>query len=196
MIVYIKEIADDIELKLAVEAVGNGLQFINDYLTENPKKAGKVRFPRKFIGDVSTHNKKYNWVENDTLKRNLSYQYIFYDVLRWIANRTDIYGIAREMLYKHAIVVISSIAEGLLAAAAIELNYKEKKFPSRLKHLLLDGILDQKLHDGLLSMWKTRHAIHIHIVDDLEWDKYKADNINDASEWVRNFENALREHFA
>lgn len=192
-------ITDDIhseeDLKAAVDAVGAGLQEISRYLNANPAAQGQVRFPRGFLGTVGQHSKKYKWIEKEILKRNLSYQYIFYDVLRWISNRTDVSGTASEMIYKHAIVVISSIAEGLLAAAAIQLGYAVGKFPKRLNHLLAEGIITQKLHDELTWMWDARQAVHVHIVNDLEWKKYKVTDARRASKAVKELEEALDLHF-
>jgi len=194
------KIPDDLEnendLKAAVEAVGAGLQMISDYLEANPKSEGKIRFPRGYLGTVGTHSKRYKWVEKDVLRRNISYQYIFYDVLRWVGNRTDIAATAREMIYKHAIVVVSSIAEGLLDAAATQLKYAEGKYPKRLKHLLTDKIITQKLHDELEWMWDLRQSVHVHIVDDLEWEKYKVTDARRASKAVKELEEALDLHFS
>ena len=190
------DIDSDEDLKAAVDAVGAGLQEISHYLSSNPTAQGRVRFPRGFLGTVGQHSKKYSWIEKEVLKRNLSYQYIFYDVLRWVSNRTDVSGTASEMIYKHAIVVISSIAEGLLAAAANQLDYVEGKFPKRLKHLLTDEIITQKLHDELTWMWDARQAVHVHIVNDLEWEKYKVTDARRASKAVKELEEALNLHFS
>lgn len=190
------DIDSDEDLKAAVDAVGAGLQDISHYLSANPTAQGRVRFPRGFLGTVGQHSKKYSWIEKEVLKRNLSYQYIFYDVLRWVSNRTDVSGTASEMIYKHAIVVISSIAEGLLAAAANQLDYVEGKFPKRLKHLLTDEIITQKLHDELTWMWDARQAVHVHIVNDLEWEKYKVTDARRASKAVKELEEALDLHFS
>jgi len=190
------DIDSDEDLKAAVDAVGAGLQEISHYLNANPTAQGRVRFPRGFLGTVGQHSKKYSWIEKEVLKRNLSYQYIFYDVLRWVSNRTDVSGTASEMIYKHAIVVISSIAEGLLAAAASQLDYAEGKFPKRLKHLLTDEIITQKLHDELTWMWNARQAVHVHIVNDLEWEKYKVTDARRASKAVKELEEALDLHFS
>lgn len=190
------DIDSDKDLKAAVEAVGAGLQLISDYLEANPKADGKVRFPRNYLSTVGTYSKRYSWVEKEVLKRNMSYQYMFYDVLRWVVNRTDISATAREMVYKHAIVVISSIAEGLLDAAATQLEYAEGKFPKRLKHLLTDKIITEKLHDEVKWMWDLRQSIHVHIVDDLEWEKYKVTDARRASKAVKELEEALDLHFS
>lgn len=189
------DISNESDLKAAVEAVGTGLQLISNYLEENPLQEGKVRFPRGFLGTAFSHSKKYSWIENDTLKRNLSYQYIFYDVLRWVNKRTDIAATAKEMIYKHAIVVVSSVAEGLLAAAVKQLGYKEGRFPTRLKRLLSEEIITQKLYEELTWMWDLRQSVHVHIVDDLEWRKYKASDANRSSTAVQDLEKSLREYF-
>lgn len=189
------EIANEADLQAAVEAVGSGLQLVNDYLAANPKSVGKVRFPRGFLGTAYSHSKKFDWIENDVLKRNMSYQYIFYDVLRWVSNRTDITATAREMLYKHSIVVVSSVAEGLIDAAAKQLGFVERKFPKQLNRLLKDNIVSQKEHDEIVWMWEVRQSVHVHIVDDLEWKKYSVTDARRASKAVAELERALDIHF-
>lgn len=189
------EIANEAELESAVEAVGNGLQLISNYLAANPEAVGKVRFPRGFLGTAYSHSKKFNWVENDVLKRNMSYQYIFYDVLRWVSNRTDIGATAREMLYKHSIVVVASVAEGLADAAAKQLEFVERKFPKQLTRLLNEKVISQKVHDEVVWMWGIRQRVHVHIVDDLEWSKYKVTDARRASKAVAELEKALDIHF-
>lgn len=189
------DINNEAELKVAVEAVGTGLQLISNYLEENPNSDGKIRFPRGFLGTAYSHSKKYGWVEDDILKRNMSYQYIFYDVLRWVNKRTDIAATAKEMIYKHAIVVVSSVAEGLLAAAVKQLGHKEGKFPTRLNRLLNEEIITEKLHTELTWMWDLRQSVHVHIVNDLEWSKYKASDANRSSVAVQDLEEALRTYF-
>ncbi len=189
------EITNEAELKSAVEAVGNGLQLISNYLADNPDAVGKVRFPRGFLGTAYSHSKKFGWIENDILKRNMSYQYIFYDVLRWVSNRTDIGATAREMLYKHAIVVVASVAEGLVDAAAKQLEFVERKFPKQLNRLLKEKVISQKIHDEVVWMWGVRQRVHVHIVDDLEWSKYKVTDARRASKAVAELERTLDIHF-
>lgn len=189
------KISNEAELQAAVEVVGIGLQLINDYLAANPKAVGKVRFPRGFLGTAYGHSKKFDWIDNDVLKRNMSYQYIFYDVLRWVSNRTDITATAREMLYKHSIVVVASVAEGLVDAAAKQLEFAERRFPKQLNRLLKDNIISQKVHDEVVWMWEVRQSVHVHIVDDLEWSKYKVTDARRASKAVSDLEKTLDIHF-
>lgn len=189
-------IESDEDLKAAVDAVGAGLQEISHYLNANPATKGKVRFPTGFLGTVGSHNKKYSWIEKEVLKRNISYQYIFYDLLRWISTRTNITGTAAEMIYKHAIVVKTSIAEGLMAAAASQLGYVQHRYPKCIKRLLKEKIISQKLYDELDWMWKVRGAIHVYTVNDLEWEKYFVADANRASKAVKELEKALDLHFA
>lgn len=188
-------IANEADLQTAVEAVGSGLQLINDYLAVNQKTVGKVRFPRGFLGTAYSHSKKFDWIENDVLKRNMSYQYIFYDVLRWVSNRTDITATAREMLYKHSIVVVSSVAEGLIDAATKQLEFVERRFPKQLNRLLKEKVITQKEHDEIVWMWEVRQSVHVHIVDDLEWKKYSVTDARRASKAVAELERTLDIHF-
>jgi hypothetical protein len=195
MSLALKQILNEAELQSAVEAVGNGLQLINDYLAANPKAVGKVRFPRGFLGTAYGHSKKFDWIDNDVLKRNMSYQYIFYDVLRWVSNRTDITATAREMLYKHSIVVVASVAEGLVDAAAKQLEFVERKFPKQLNRLLKENIISLKVYEEVVWMWEVRQSVHVHIVDDLEWSKYKVTDARRASKAVAELEKTLDIHF-
>lgn len=196
MSVPVNDITNDTELAATAELVGAQLQLITNYLNENPASQGRIRFPRGYLGTVSDHSRNYRWVKNSTLKRNLSYQYVFFDVLRWLCNRTDVYGTAREMIFKHAIVVLSSIAEGLLSAASRQLKMKEAHFKSRTKALMDKDIIAVGLKEDLIWLWTTRGAIHLEIINDVEWDKYKIEDVRRATKIVKKLEEALSNHFS
>ena len=112
-----------------------------------------------------------------------------------MSNRTDITATAREMLYKHSIVVVSSVAEGLIDAAAKQLEFVERRFPKQLNRLLKEKVITQKEHDEIVWMWEVRQSVHVHIVDDLEWKKYSVTDARRASKAVAELERTLDIHF-
>ena len=188
-------ISNEHELAEAVGAASTHLQEINDYLADHPQAVGRVRFPRGYLSTVNTYAARYPWMNNRVLRRNLAYQYVFGDILRWINNRTDVWGLAKEMVIKHAIVVMGSIAESLLATSVQQLGYPEARFPSRLNRLFNEQIVDGNLRDELRWLWDSRNAIHLHEVPNVEIEVYEAADARRAYKAVQGLETALANHF-
>src|SRR5688572_8074123 len=92
------------ELREYVEEVDWRLQAISDHLAATPAAPGRIRFPRGFLSTVASRTAQLPWMQDQILRRNIAYQYIFSDVLRWVNNRTDIWGVPKEMIIKYAIV--------------------------------------------------------------------------------------------
>jgi hypothetical protein len=92
-------------------------------------------------------------------------------------------------------VVVASVAEGLVDAAAKQLEFAERRFPKQLNRLLKESIISQKVHDEVVWMWEVRQSVHVHIVDDLEWSKYKVTDARRASKAVSELEKTLDIHF-
>jgi hypothetical protein len=188
-------IENDRQLADAVRIAGEKLQEIQDYLSANPIASAKVRFPRGFLGTVGAYSARYPWMVDRTLRRNLAYHYVFGDVLRWIHNRTDVWGLAKEMLIKHAVVVMGAIAESLLAASVRQLGFPEAKYPTRLKRLRSERVIDDKAFDELEWLWSARNAIHIYEVPNVEIEKYDVADARRAYAAVKILEDGLTLHF-
>ena len=104
-------ITNDNELRDAVAIVDENIQKIQDYLGQDPHADGKIRFPRNFIRTAAHFRKQLSFIRDGNIKDNLAYALILSDVYRWLTNRTDIFGAAKEMVMKSGIALMGSICE-------------------------------------------------------------------------------------
>ena len=188
-------VTNDKELALAIDTVDVALQNIHDYLREHPDKKAKIRFPRGYLGTVYSHTSKYSWLENDILSKNIAYQHIFVDTLRWLANHTDLFSSGRDMVLKNVLVTNGAIFEALLYGCIKQLNFVEGKVPTRLNRLLREGVISQSLLDELKWLWDLRQSIHVQTVEELERERYSATEANRSTRALENFKSALKAHF-
>ena len=98
-------IKNDNQLRDAVAVVNEQIQAIQDYLGQGNHVYGKTRFPRGFLRPASHFRSRLGFINDDNLRKNLSYALILSDVFRWITNRTDLTGIAKEMVIKNVIIL-------------------------------------------------------------------------------------------
>ena len=77
----IEEITNEKELIETVNSVGASIQMIHDYLAKNPQFISKnrIRFPRGFIRPATYFRDRLLFVENGSLKSNLSYNMMLTD---------------------------------------------------------------------------------------------------------------------
>lgn len=188
-------VTTDKELSRAVDIVDVAIQNIHDYLRENPEKKAKIRFPRGYLGSVYSQTSKYSWLEDITLSRNIAYQHIFVDTLRWLANHTDLFSSGRDMVLKNILVTNGAIFEALLYGSIKQLKFIEGKVPTRLNKLLKEGVINQSLFEELKWLWDLRQSIHVQTVDGLERERYSAAEANRSTKVLEQFKKALRLHF-
>lgn len=156
---------------------------------------GVVRFPRGYLKTVGERIGKIAWIGDETLKRNLCYHLIFGDVLRWLLNRTDLWGVARGMVVKQTIALMGGVAESLTFEAMRRLKYGKRNFGRRVEQLFDDFVIDKVTRDELLWLWDARAAIHVYEVTNLEVDKYEVKHSNRAIRAVRALADALEAEF-
>lgn len=151
------------------------LQQMADYTSANhaDRWYGRVRFPRGFIGTAQEKRQRLSFIEDETLKRNVSYALMTHDVLRWLAFHTDLAGQAREMIIKEAVCLLGTICESItiypkeygLGRGAVQ-----KKRLARLVEL---EVIDKKLQAHLDWLWDKRNQEHIYDLDFREYDHWQ-----------------------
>jgi hypothetical protein len=129
-------IADDNELKQAVAIVDEHIQQIQDYLGQDPHADGKIRFPRNFIRTASHFRERLSFIKDTNIRDNLAYALIQSDVYRWLTNRTDIFGTAKEMIIKSGIALMGSICETMAIDSTKSIIGKRRGTPFIYLHLL------------------------------------------------------------
>jgi hypothetical protein len=192
----VPKITNAAELESAVQQVSEVLQAITNYSladkTHAPRK--KITFPRQFVGTKSSYTKQFDWLLNDALKRNLAYELIFVDVLRWLSNHTDIYGPARQMLYKHVIVIFGAILESLLNGFFVQNSLIERRVPAQFRRLLKEKVIAQKLYDELEWMWELRQSVHLFLLNQPEIEKYSVSDVKRALAALASVQEALADY--
>src|SRR5437899_2158044 len=106
-------IESDHDLDNAIERVGAEMQEVHNYLGRDFTRPCRIRFPRGYIRPAAYFRNALSFVGNKTLRENLSYALMLYDVQHWILLRTDLWGVPQEMVIKDAIVLLGNIVETL-----------------------------------------------------------------------------------
>ena len=184
-------ISDDDELRDAVSIVDDNIQQIQNYLGQGVHADGKIRFPRRFIRTADHFRAQLAFISNDNTRDNIAYALIQSDVYRWLTNRTDIYGTAKEMVIKSGIVLMGSISEAMAVDGTKGIIGKRHSFKERCNRMEADGIISSALKDELKWLWDARKGIHIYEITDREYDKYEMRHYNRAIKATRELRDAL-----
>lgn len=184
-------ITNGTELHRAVAQVGLGIQDINDYLNAHPNESGRIRFPRGVLRTAAFIRSHLRFLEDQTLKINVSYAMMLYDVLKWLLTRTDLAGTARDMVIKNAIVLLGSIAESLAVGGTAGVIGKKHKFKARTERMVQHEIISEELKVELDWLWDTRGGIHIYEMEGSEYDRYTIDDYERARRTAQKLRDAL-----
>ncbi|TKB90424.1 MAG: hypothetical protein E8D40_11770 [Nitrospira sp.] len=187
-------IENDDQLRAVVEAANDNLQAIQLYLNQKNHPDGKIRFPRGFLRTATQYRSRLGFIKSDTLKTNLSYTLILSDVLRWLLNRTDLAGTAKEMVIKNAIILRASICESMAIHGTKGTIGKKHSFCERTNRMAAKGIVTSDLCDELHWLWEKRTGIHIYELDHQEYEKYEIADYNRAVSVTKDLRDALEEY--
>lgn len=169
------------DLLIAIDEASSLLQSAHDYIRDNPAEAAnlKIRFPRGFLRPVNHHRAKLAFVEDYTLRSNLSYALMTHDVLRWLFVHTDLGGQAREMLIKEAVCLIGNVCESLsMRPGKVGLG-KKKSFMARITHYREHEVISQETWEDLEWLWGKRCQEHLAGLEFREWSHYNRED------WLR-----------
>lgn len=173
-------IENDDQLRYAVAAVNEHIQAIQDYLGQNNHADGKVRFPRGFLRTAFHFRSRLGFIDDETLKKNLSYALILSDVLRWLTNRTDLAGTAKEMVIKNGIILMGSVCESMAINGTKGRIGKKHGFCERTNRMATKGMITADLRDRLHWLWDKRTGIHIYELGYQEYGTYDIADYNNA----------------
>lgn len=167
-------IETDEQLKAAVKECGALVQQISNYIDENPGKAwiGRIRFPRGFLLTNADIRTRLPFIEDETLKRNVSYALMAHQTLLWMVFRTDISGQAREMLIKEAVCLLGSVCESISIFPNTPGLGRGKSFSKRMDRLLELKVIDVSARRRLKWLWEKRNQEHLYDLGFREFDHY------------------------
>ncbi len=160
-------ISSDEELSKAIDEASALVQQIQDYVGRDFSKPAKLRFPRGYLRTASEARQRVGFLSNRTLRSNIAYTLQLADVQHWILNRTDLSGMAKEMVIKLQMFLLGTIVE------SITKNYLHGKcggnFCKRTQYLLEAGEIDEELKLDVDWLWGLRNNMHLFQLDNIEW---------------------------
>ena len=167
------EISNYKELQAVAEKTSELLQEIHNYCANKNKTIAevpesRVRFPRGFIRTAEYQRSRFPFISNADLKANIAYTLILSDTILWLAVRTDIFGTARDMLYKLFIFLVSSVIEN--TTKEYLKGHCGKNFCKRNGYLVDHGIISDDFREEIDWVWEIRNKMHIFQLDELEWE--------------------------
>ena len=187
-------IRSDDELFEAIDLVDEALQDIHDYVGPDYDWDNvRIRFPRGYLRTAGEFRRRIAFIEDKNVRDNLAYALIQSDVYLWLLNRTDLFGVAREMTIKSAIILMASIIETLAVVGTKGHIGRKHSFCARCARMVDKGIISQKVSEDLQWLWGTRSAIHIYDLDHRELEKYSMRHFNRAVRASQRLEDALAE---
>ena len=189
-------IENDQELQEAVARVNFDLQAIQNYLGQDNHTHAKIRLPRGFIRTAVHFRERLNFLNDKTLVRNISYALILSDVYRWLLNRTDVAGTAKEMIIKEGICLVGSLCESITKDVLTGIVGKKKGYKDRTQYLVDSGIIGAALQTELDWVWNTRNNEHLFLVEIREHEHYRLSDYNRAVRALRALREDLAAHFS
>ena len=174
------EITNDLELQLALDEAGARIQAIQDYVGRDFSKPAKLRFPRGYLRTAEEARSRVKFLDNRTLRSNIAYTMQLADVQHWILVRTDLAGMAKEMVIKLQMFLLGSIIE------SITKTYLHGRcggnFCRRTQYLCDHGVIDSSLQNDIDWLWGLRNNMHLFQLDGIEWSstEYTIANHNSA----------------
>ena len=187
-------IDNDEELVRVVVEVSENLQAIQDYLGQEPRADGKIRFPRGFMRTAGYFRQKLLFMRDRSSRDNLTYAFILSDVYRWLTNRTDIYGTARDMVVKAGLVLAGSIAETIIIDYTTGVVGKKRGFCARADRMVSLGMISNHLAEELKWLWGMRRGIHIYEIKEREYKSYSLAQYNRAVSALHSLRQELALH--
>lgn len=189
-------ISNDGELRDAKALVDEHIQEIQNYLGDSNNADGKIRFPRGYLRPVGHFLPQLSFIDSATLKRNLAYALILSDVLRWVTNRTDLWGLPKEMVSKMGIVVMGSICEAMAVNGTRGVIGRRHSFCERANRMVAEGIITTALKDDLHWLWGKRSGVHLHDLTHREYGTYEVADYNRAVRTTQELRASLQVYHA
>ena len=179
------------DIERLVTRIGADLQRLEDRLKLDGDRKCKVRFPRGFLRTADHFRKRWWFIRDDTLRRNLAYSLILSDVYRWLMNRTDLWGTAREMIIKEGVCLVGAVVESVTKDAMQKHCGKQTGFKKRTAKMAELGVITPALQGSLDALWDWRNREHLFMLDRWEYQEYTLAHYNGAIITLRQLREAL-----
>jgi uncharacterized protein YutE (UPF0331/DUF86 family) len=178
-----------------VKEIGDKFQLLEEELKKQGIEKVEIKFPRGFLPKTQSYRSKLSFIEDDTLRRNLSYHLMLIDIYNWILNRFDIAFTGGEMLIKQAIFQFGLVSDALVqyVAEIKEPTPHERGFKGSLTVLVKHKIITEELRKNLEWLWEIRNkACHLDTLKEREFEKYSLKNYEKALSIWQELEEQLK----
>lgn len=188
-------IENDDELLKVSNDISEKLQQIHDYLNDRNHPNGKIKFPRGYLRKCVDHRRKYMFVSDHILRSNIAYTLLQTDLFRWLLNRTDIFGQAKEMIIKKEISAIGAIIESITKCYLHGRRGGGQSFKYRSNVLFEEGIISEELKEKINWVWDVRNSEHLNLLEQREWGVYEMKDCNKAIRTLHELRDSLNHHY-
>jgi hypothetical protein len=171
-------IQNDTDLAVAVEQASRLIQDIQDYTKRTLRSDAYVRFPRGVLRTAEHYRIQCPDYLAPRQKDSCAYGFMYLDVLWWIAARTDLSGIALEMVYKSAIITQGTILEAMLHIPNQGIFFSAAGIKKKLEKAVARGWISQEDCYVLQELWDHRCNVHLKLLDGHEFSKYTPQHVN------------------
>jgi hypothetical protein len=182
-------------LRALADRVGADLQTLEDRIRVEGERRLKIRFPRGFLRKAECFRAQYWFIRDENLRRNIAYTLILSDVYRWILNRTDLWGTAREMIIKEGVCLIGALCESITKDAAKDICSEKAGLKRRTAAMTQQGMISSEEKKAVDDLWDWRNRQHLFLLNDWEYNKYTLKQYNDAIRTLRGLRMALDNYF-
>jgi len=160
-------IDNDQDLEEAVNDAGRLLQQIQDYVKRDFTKSARIRFPRGYLRTAAQARERLGFLNNSPLKSNIAYTMMLSDVQHWLLVRTDLSGMAKEMVIKLQLFLLGSIVESV---TKVHLRGRcGGNYGRRTQYLEEHDIISSELRVDLDWLWELRNRMHLFQIENIEW---------------------------
>ena len=145
------------KLNSAVAEANGALSAIQDLIVNKQDPSAIIKFPRRYIRTAYSHEKRLEFIQDDKLRKNLSYALMLSDVYHWLLTRTDLQGVAMSMVIKAAVCLAGALVESVTRDF---LGGKLGGYEKRTQKLQNMGIIDEEIRCDLDWDWEVRNRQH------------------------------------
>jgi len=137
-------------------------------------RRSNIQLPIGIVKKVRDLLPEYRFVQNKTIQRNICYAIESLQFYEWILSRFKIYGPIKSYLVKVSIILADMVVEAMTREFIQQKNVRpHKKHSKNISKLKGLGVSD-KLISSIEALHSRRSNIHLHLVTDLENEKYTA----------------------
>jgi len=172
-------LTNDLELVAAVEQASRLIQDIQDYAKWAHRSDAYVRFPRGVLRTADHYRTLCPDYLAPRQRDSCAYGFMYLDVLWWIAVRTDLSGIALEMVYKSAIITQGTILEAVLHIPKQGIFFSRAGVKKKLEKAVTRKWISQEDCFVLKELWDNRCNVHLKLLGSHEFSKYTPQHVNE-----------------